>query len=75
MIVPSFFTATAYQSEESLDSLSHTNASLTVAAHTFFIYVVAANIISFEKLFQSSYSLRTFFPTSMLQNFHVEIFS
>ena len=38
MIVPLFFTATAYRSEEFLGSLSHIahiNASPTVAAHTF----------------------------------------
>ena len=65
MIVPLFFTATAYQPEEFLGSLSHTNASPTVAAHTF-LYVVATNAISFEKLFHGSYSLCTLFPTSML---------
>ena len=37
MIVPSFFTATAYRSEGFLGSLSHTNASPAVAAHTFYI--------------------------------------
>ena len=113
MIVSLFFTATAYRSEEFLGSLSHTNASPTVAAQTLlcftssfpffsvsfvqtlcvqsfilcctyillviflfiyiakknkklFIYVVAVNAISFEKLFHGSYSLRTFFPTCVV---------
>ena len=44
-----------------LGSLSHTNASPTVAAHTFFIYMQFLS-----KNFHGSYSLRTLFPTSML---------
>ena len=37
MIVPSFFTATAYRSEDFLDSLSHTNASNRRRPYFFYI--------------------------------------
>ena len=58
IIVPSFFTATAYR----LEDFSHTNASNRCRPY-FFIYVVAANTILFVKHFHGSYSLRTFFDS------------
>ena len=63
MIVLSFFTATAYRVFGL--SFAHQRVSNCRCPY-FFIYVVAANVISFEKLFHGSYSLRMFFPTSML---------
>ena len=58
--------STAYRSEEFLGSLLHTNASPTVATHTFLYTWLATNVISFEKLFHGCYSLHMFFPTFML---------
>ena len=49
MIVSSFFTATAYRSEEFGLSFAHQRLSNRRRPY-FFIYVVAANVISFEKL-------------------------
>ena len=55
MIVPSFFTTTAYRSEGFLGSFAHQRLSNRRRPY-FFIYVVAANAIYFEKLFHGSYS-------------------
>ena len=52
------FTATAYRSEE-FWALFSTPTPLQPSPPILFIYVVAANAISFEKLFHDSYSLRT----------------
>ena len=72
MIVHSFFTATAYRSE--VFGLSRTSATLQPSPPILFIYVVVAHAISFEKLFHDSYSLRAFFPTSVVKIFVLKYF-
>ena len=70
MIVPSFSTATAYRSEESLGSLSHTNASPTVTAHTFFYICGSRECNFFRKIFPwqllSPYVLPDFYVAKFL---------
>ena len=63
MIVPSFFTATAYRSEAFSGSLLHTNDSPTTAS-ILLIYTWQPRI-PFENLFHSSYFLRTFLPPAL----------
>ena len=59
MIVPSFFTATAYRSEAFSGSLWHTNDSPTTASILLYIRGSLGN------LFDSSYFLRTFLPPAL----------
>ena len=71
MIVPSFFTATAYRSDKFVGSLSHTNASPLIL-----FYIHGSRECNF---FQKNFSMAVTLsvrssPTSMLQNFRIEIF-